>query len=268
MVSATATCFTCDACILERERPTGLSGCVTAAATSKPSPSSARSGAVANSGVPQKSTRTSELLVRVLVPPALFRRLERGAADEARILVLLQLPLRERGGAFEDAQVVEEQPAVEVVDLVLETAREQLRRLDLVLLPLEIHRADDDVLRSLDVRVDVGNREAALLRLVLRGASVDDRGIDHDERLSVDLDHGESLGPPDLRGREADPTRVVHRLEHVRDEAADFVRHLRDRRGGLAENGIAGDADVENAHGAAITLSRARSGRRRSARSS
>src|SRR4051794_380555 len=205
-----ATSFTADARRLERERPTGLSGCVTTAATSNPSPSSARSGAVANSGVPQKSTRTSELLVRVLVPLALLRRLERRAADEPRILVLLQLPLRQRRRAFEHAQIVEEEAPIEMVDLVLQAAREQLRRFDLVFAPVEIHRADDDVLRALDVGVDVGDGEAAFLGLLLRAAPLDDLRIDHDERLAVDLDHGEPLGAPHLRRGESDPARVVH----------------------------------------------------------
>src|SRR5437763_2241368 len=186
MASATATSFTADALSVERERPPGLSGCVTTAATSNPSPSSARSGAVANSGVPQKSTRTSELLVRVFVPRALLGCLECGAADEARILVLLQLPLREGRGAFEHAQVVEEQPAVEMVDLVLEAACEQLGRFDLILVALEVRRAHDDVLGALDVGVDVGDRETALFSFLLRAAPLHDLGVDDDERLAVD----------------------------------------------------------------------------------
>src|SRR6185436_19609737 len=151
--SLSATSFTADARSSERERPTGLSGCVTTATTSNPSPSSARSGAVANSGVPQKSMRTLQLLFRMLVPLAILRRLERRAADEAGIPVLVHLPLRERRSALQDAQVVEEQLAVEMVDLVLQAAREQLGRLHLVRLALEVHRAHDDVLRPLDVGV-------------------------------------------------------------------------------------------------------------------
>src|SRR5829696_6241157 len=150
MPSSRATRFTAGSSSDERERPTGLSGCVTTATTSNPSPSSARSGAVANSGVPQKSTRTLQLLFGVLVPLALLGRLERRAADEAGIFVLLELPLRERRGALQDAQVVEEQLAVEMIDLVLQASREQVGRLDLVVVSLEIHRAHDDVLRPLD----------------------------------------------------------------------------------------------------------------------
>src|SRR6058998_3498787 len=42
----------------ERERPWGLSGCVTTATTSNPSPSRASREGTANSGVPKKTTRT------------------------------------------------------------------------------------------------------------------------------------------------------------------------------------------------------------------
>ncbi len=58
MFSRSAISFTGGASTFERERPTGRSGCVTTPTTSKPSPISARSAGVANSGVPQKSTRT------------------------------------------------------------------------------------------------------------------------------------------------------------------------------------------------------------------
>src|SRR5687767_14681033 len=265
--SATATVFTADARTAERERPTGLSGCVTTATTSNPSPISARSGAVANSGVPQKSTRTLELLLRMTVPLAVLRRLERRAADEAGILVLLQLPLRERRGALQDAQVVEEQLAVEVVDLVLQAAREQLGRLDLVRVAVEVHRAHDDVLWPLDVRIDVGDREAAFLRLGL-ARRLEDLGIDDDERLSLDVDHREALGTADLRRRQPDPARVVHRLEHVGHERAQVFRDLPHGHGALPQDRVAEDADVEDAHGLPLTpLSLARSYRPRCARS-
>src|SRR3982750_2959514 len=126
MPSASATCFTGDDSSLDRDRPTGLSGWVTTPTTSNPSPSRARRGAVANSGVPQKSTRTLELLLRMLVLAQLVRRLERDPPDIAGILVLLELPLRERGGSLQHAEIVEEELSIEMVDLVLEASREEL----------------------------------------------------------------------------------------------------------------------------------------------
>jgi hypothetical protein len=56
--SSRAIAFIGEGTSVERERPCGLSGCVTTATTSNPSPISARSGGVANSGVPQKTTRS------------------------------------------------------------------------------------------------------------------------------------------------------------------------------------------------------------------
>jgi len=50
--------FTGGGTAVERDRPWGLSGCVTTATTSNPSPSRASSEGTANSGVPKKTTRT------------------------------------------------------------------------------------------------------------------------------------------------------------------------------------------------------------------
>ena len=124
--SSSAICLTGGASSFERERPTGLSGCVTTPTTSKPSPISARSGGTANSGVPQKSTRTQS--------SSSGCSCDRDGSvsslsNEARILVLLLRPLRQRRASLENAQVVDEQLAVQMIDLVLQAAREQVRRL-------------------------------------------------------------------------------------------------------------------------------------------
>src|SRR5258708_1861812 len=129
---------------------------------------SARRGAVANSGVPQKSTRTLQLLLRMPVLIPVLGGLEGHAPDEAGILVGRELPLGQRGRALEDAQVVEKQFAIEVVDLVLKTAREQFRCLALERLPVASNRVYDHGLGPLHVRIDVGNREAAFLALCRR----------------------------------------------------------------------------------------------------
>jgi len=55
--SASATALTGDGSRRDRDRPRGRSGCVTTPTTSNPSPSRARSGGTAKSGVPQKRTR-------------------------------------------------------------------------------------------------------------------------------------------------------------------------------------------------------------------
>src|SRR2546422_498001 len=56
--SASAAVLTGVGTTVERERPWGLSGCVTTATTSNPSPSKAWREGTANSGVPKKTTRT------------------------------------------------------------------------------------------------------------------------------------------------------------------------------------------------------------------
>src|SRR5258708_39577534 len=93
MPSATATSLTAGAFTEDRVRPTGLSGCVTTPPTSNPSPMSARRGAVANSGVPQKTTRTLQLLLRMPVLYPVLGGLQRVAPDAAGILLARQLPL-------------------------------------------------------------------------------------------------------------------------------------------------------------------------------
>src|SRR5258705_209585 len=69
--------------------------------------------------------------LQVLVAVVLRYLLGRQASHEVGIAVLLLRPFRHCRPALEHAQVVDEQLAVQMVDLVLEAARQQLRRLDL-----------------------------------------------------------------------------------------------------------------------------------------
>ena len=66
--------------------------------------------------------------------------------------------------------MVDEQHAVEVVDLVLQAGREQAVGLDLVRLALEVEIFDLDLRRALDLLVEFRDRQAALLvgRLLVR----------------------------------------------------------------------------------------------------
>ena len=59
----------------------------------------------------------------------------------------------------------------------------------------------------------------------------------------------------DLRCREADAGRGIHRLEHVGDESADLVGDLFDRRGGGVKDGIAHDANRQNGHALSLPSS-------------
>ena len=148
--------------------------------------------------------------------------------------------------------MVEEQHAVEVIDLVLHGPRLEARQLGAVGPAVAVQGFERHGEGALDITVDIGDGETALLRLRLAG-TFDDLGIDEHERLLVDLDHGEPFAASDLRRGEPDAARVMHGLEHVGDEAAQLVGHLGDRRRRLTQNRVAQDSDVEDAHGAALT---------------
>src|SRR5262245_23813707 len=115
--SSSAICLIGDGTSDERERPCGRSGWVTTPTTSNPSPNSARSGGAANSGVPQKRT----LMVRserlFSVPPRDLVR--RKLPDVLREILSHRFPLRERRSPLQKAEVVDEELAVQMVDLVL-----------------------------------------------------------------------------------------------------------------------------------------------------
>src|SRR5258706_16049290 len=117
--SAIAASLTGEAVTLERWRPVGLSARVTTPTTSKPSPTSAVSEGTANSGVPKNRTRIGSRLRRVL------RRGFGGILAEIAGLALARLlPLPQQEPPLDHPDAVDEQDAVEVVDLMLERARE------------------------------------------------------------------------------------------------------------------------------------------------
>src|SRR5580704_11221666 len=124
---------------------------------------SARRAGVANSGVPQKTIRTTlqVLVVRLAV------LLGSGAhgANQIGIRAFELVPRRQRSLLFEDAQVIDEELPVQMVDLVLQTPREQLRGLDLERLTIAIERPHDDVRGSLDIPIHLGNRQTPFLGL-------------------------------------------------------------------------------------------------------
>src|SRR5690349_1871257 len=159
--SATAISLIGGATSVERERPTGRSGCVTSAATSKPSPINAESEGQANVNVPQKRTRTSELLVAMVM----LRDGRRNHRARERAVTLAHLlPFALGRLLLHKAQVVDEQLAVQVIVLVLNAPREELLHVaravhrvgvELERLPLAIERAHDHAGRALHIAVHV-----------------------------------------------------------------------------------------------------------------
>src|SRR6202034_4357631 len=103
-------------------------------------------------------------------------------ADQRRILGLLFFPLAQRGAALEDTQVVDEQLAVQMIDLVLEAPGEEVGALDFERLPVAVERADDDACGAVDVAVYLGDRETALFS-PCRAFLEEYLGVDEGDRL-------------------------------------------------------------------------------------
>src|SRR5688572_30721361 len=93
-------------------RPPGSAGRVTTPATTWALARTASSTATANSGLPQKTTRMSD---------------PRLVGDPDPLLRHRAAPLAHHQPALQRAQVVDEEDAVQVIDLVLEGARQELR---------------------------------------------------------------------------------------------------------------------------------------------
>ena len=178
--------------------------------------------------------------------------------DELLAVVALEvLPghQRARVGAIDD------QSAVEVVDLMLEGAGRQ-SAFDLVVLDsfaVQVADADIDVTRHLGAQV--GQREAALVdQGDLLAERLDYRVDDHRQRdrrfvrvagIVVHLRDRDPHGTADLIGGQAGAPGGAHRLDHLVDQGLDL------RRGelcgayltrSLAEHRVSDREDLEHAH--------------------
>jgi hypothetical protein len=102
--------------------------------------------------------------------------------------------------ALERADVANVEPAVQVIGLVQEGARQQVLAGRFKRLALGILRADGDALGAAHLLAETGNAEAALLAHLL-AFDFDDGGVDEDElvlrALAVrDIDDGDLRGKP------------------------------------------------------------------------
>src|ERR1039457_942093 len=218
--AARAACLTAGA-VSCWPRPTGRSGCETASAISWPAASSASRVGTAKLGVPQKTSFTGILAG---LPLAFALHL----ADLAQVDV-----------ALEGAHAEDEQHAVEVVDLMLDAAREQLSAVHLEPLAALVLGADADFGGADHFLADIGEAEAAFV-LVLFALLEDDLGIDEHQAVFGDLAHAEiddrdAPGDVHLRSGQADALGGVGGLEHVRDQLAQLGVELGDRVTGLGQ---------------------------------
>src|SRR5262249_42509932 len=125
-----------------RPRPRGRSGWLTTATTRWGPARSRASVGTAKSGVPKKTSRSAGAAAP----------LDRGgrAGLFALLAQLLLAPARVHA-ALEPADAVDEEDAVEVVDLVLEAHGLEVFGLDLDRVPVEVGRAQAHALRALDL---------------------------------------------------------------------------------------------------------------------
>jgi hypothetical protein len=127
--------------------------------------------------------------------------------------------------------------AVEVIDLMLEAAREQFFAVHLKPLAVLILGADAHLGRAHHLLANVGKAEAAFLFVDLALAG-DDLGVDDYQLLlgvlaPAQVDDREALGHADLLRGQSGALRGVHGLKHVRGQLAQFGVEFGDRFAGL-----------------------------------
>ena len=114
-----------------------------------------------------------------------------------------------------------------------------------IALPCEVEGLDLDLPRPADLGVEAGEAQAALLVLDRR-VPLDDLGVDEDLLLVLLLGVGrqvqdeEPVRQGDLVGRQADPPRLVHQVEHRADRRPQLVVDL-GRRAATRSEGRDGD---------------------------
>ena len=141
---------------------------------------------------------------------------------------------------------IEDQDAVEMVELVLRDPRGQPFELETSRVPLLVARLDADADRALDRHHDALHRQAALVVLVQLVGTLDDHRVDERPRLLLllGLEHEHAAQDPDLVRREPDPARVLHEPDHPLDELREVAVEVLDLLGVEAEHRIRVLADL------------------------
>src|SRR5258706_6158812 len=165
-------------------RPRGRSGCASTAATDMPAPRITSRAVAANSGVPAKPMRIREAPAGPSRGPLLFLEL----GPEPR-------PLERR-------EIVDEDPADQVIHLVLDAHREHALGLQLEGFAARVECANGHFRGPPHAVVVAWHRQAALLAVGL-ALGRDDLGIDEHVQIvprRADVDDDDALVDVDLRG--------------------------------------------------------------------
>src|SRR3954447_13360849 len=141
---------------------------------------------------------------------------------------------------------VQHEHTVEVVDLVLQHAGLEPRRLDLERLALDVDGADAGKERSLHVHRDPWQAKASLLGdLLVVGDPLDRRVRDRGRRrVGPGLEDEETMHDAELGGSEADADRVAHDRDHPPALALEPGPEGRDLRRPRLQHRVAELADV------------------------
>ena len=151
--------------------------------------------------------------------------------------------------------MVDEQHAVQMVDLVLERGGEQAVEIAFMGRALLVEPARAAGGGAFDLGILLGDRKAAFAVEIGFLADRNQFGVDIDERGAdglglfalphrfLQIDHDNALLDRDLRRGEADAACVVHRVEHVGD---DLPHRIIDRFDGLGDGAEAGVWDFED----------------------
>src|ERR1700722_12480041 len=170
----------------------------------------------------------------------------RGDLHRPAPVCLPDLPHRPLPGGL--IHPVDEEHAVEVVGLVLQAAGEDLAAHPLNRVPAVGEAARHRVQPPLDVVVDAGEGQAALLALlVLLVGEVED-GVDQVAALAPDRVGEHPQPDPDLRRGQPGALRVVEGLGQVLDQTAQLLVEVGDGVGGGAQDRVAEEADGTDRH--------------------
>ena len=141
-----------------------------------------------------------------------------------------------------------------MVDLVLHAGGQKPLARHLLLDAVAVEIAHLDLGRADHLGIVLGHRQAAFLVGHVLVGGFDDLGVGHQQRagldvLAVDVEHDHPLQDADLRRRQADAGRGVHRLQHLVHQATHVVVDRLDRLGLLLEARIGRREDGQKGHG-------------------
>ena len=144
---------------------------------------------------------------------------------------------------------VEDEHAVEVVDLVLDHAGEEVVALEDDLVAVEVEAAHGHEVGAHDLEAEPGHREAPFA-VDLLARHLDDLGVDHHVRAValVEVVGEEALAHADLRGREPDAFLDLHGLVHAVDERDEVAGDLLDFARGCFSTGSPNSAQRIRGH--------------------